>query len=239
VAELVADPNDPGRVFFFRAFAGEESGVWEARGRDVRRVSRDLLPASASLAALRGKDGRTVLLVASSSGIRVSRDGGVHWQAPARPPEGSPIILYGAPFESPVLVTTEGVFGTDDGTIFAPVSGGLRPAGAAQLLADANGDPLIEIRSGETLSYWDGRSWSTRKKAALGGGIFVKAAVDKNSGGYSSLQDVGGTLLWQEGRSRRAFTSPRPALTLASAAQVAGGRVYVGTMGDGLFLFEP
>jgi len=26
---------------------------------------------------------------------------------------------------------------------------------------------------------------------------------------------------------------------LASAAEGAGGRVYVGTMGDGLFLFEP
>jgi photosystem II stability/assembly factor-like uncharacterized protein len=239
VAELVADPNDPTRVFFFRAFAGEETGVWEARGREVRKVSQDALPASASLVAFRGLDGKTLLLVSSSTGVRVSRDLGVHWAAPAQPPEGSPIVLYGAPFDEPVVVTTDGVFQTGDGARFAAVNGGLRPTSSAQLLADRNGDALLELKSGATLSYWDGQSWSTRKKAALGGGIFLKAASDKPAGGYSNLQDVDGTLLWQEGRNRRAFTSPRASLTLASAAQVAGGRVYVGTMGDGLFLFEP
>ena len=171
--------------------------------------------------------------------MRVSRDLGVHWAAPAQPPEGAPIVLYGAPFDEPVVVTTDGVFRTDDGARFTAVAGGLRPTASAQLLADRNGDPLLELKSGATLSYWDGQSWSTRKKAALGGGIFMKAANDKPAGGYSNLQDVDGTLLWSEGRNRRAFTSPRASLTLASAAQVAGGRVYVGTMGDGLFLFEP
>ena len=226
-------------MFFFRAFAGEDSGVWEARGRQVRKVSQDALPAAASFVAFRGREGRTVLLVASSSGVRVSRDLGVHWEAPAQPPEGSPIVLYGAPFEQAVIVTTEGVFRTDDGARFTAVPGGLRPTASAQLLADRNGDALLELRSGATLSYWDGQSWSMRKKAALGGGIFMKAATDNPAGGYSNLQEVDGTLLWQEGRNRRAFTSPRAALTLASAAQVAGGSVYVGTMGDGLFLFEP
>ena len=239
VTELVADPNDPGRVYFFRAFAGEESGVWEATGRQVRKVSRDVLPATASLASFRGPDGRTVLLVASSGGVKASRDGGAHWESPAAPPEGTAIVVYGAPFEAPLVVTTDGVFTTTDGKRFAAVPGGLRAVEAAELLADRNGDPMLEVRSGGALSYWDGRAWSTRKKAALGGGIFIKAGNDKPSGGYSSLWDVDGTLLWQEGRQRRAFTSPRAALMLASAAEVAGGRVYVGTMGDGLFLFEP
>ncbi len=239
VAELVADPNDPGRVYFFRAFAGEETGVWEATGRQARKVSLDALPATASLAAFRGPGGQTVLLVASSAGVKVSRDAGAHWESPSTPPEGAPIVAYGAPFEEPLVVTTEGVFTTADGRRFGPVPGGLRTVEAADLLADRNGDPLVEIRSGSALAYWDGRSWSKRKKAALGGGIFIKASADKPSGGYSNLQDVDGTLLWQEGRSRRAFTSPRAALMLANAAEVAGGRVYVGTMGDGLFLFEP
>jgi hypothetical protein len=238
VSEVVTDPNDPARVFFFRAFAGEESGVWEATGRQVRRVSRDALPASASLAALAAPDGHTVLLVASSSGVLVSRDGGVRWTAPAAAPEGTPIAIFGAVFGDPVLVTTAGVFRTSDGLHFAPVGGGLRRAGSAELLADHSGNPLLEIRSGDLLSYWDGRDWSTKKKALLGGGIFMRG-VEKPAGEYSNLQDVDGMLFWQEGRTRRAYTSPRPALTLASAAQGSDGRVYIGTMGDGLFLFEP
>jgi photosystem II stability/assembly factor-like uncharacterized protein len=240
VSEVAADPNDPDRVFFFRAFGGEESGVWEARGRQVRKVSLDPLPAAASLAAFRGPGGQTVLLVASSSGVLASRDGGVHWSAAAQPPPGKPIILYGDPFGGPVLVTTEGVFRTSDGAHFAAVPDGLRPASSAQLLADRGGNPLLEIRSGDGLAYWDGQSWSSKKKAVLGGGIFKQpSASDKPVGGYSDLQEVNGTVFWQEGRTRRAFTSPRPALTLASAAQTPGGRVYLGTMGDGLFLFEP
>ena len=238
MAELAADPNDPARVYFFRAFAGEETGVWEATGRQVRKVSIDPLPATASLAAFRAPGGRTVLLVATSAGVKVSLDGGAHWQAPAQPPAGTPLVAYGSPFETPLVVTTEGIFASADGTRFAAVPGGLRAIESAELLADPNGGPVVEVRSGTTVAYWDGVSWSTRKKAALGGGIFMQAAA-KPPSDYFTLQEVGGTLLWQEGRSRNAFTSPRDALMLASAAEVAGGRVYVGTMGDGLFLFEP
>jgi photosystem II stability/assembly factor-like uncharacterized protein len=238
VSEFAADPNDAERVFFFRAFAGDETGVWEAKGRQVRKVSLDPLPASASLAALRGPGGKTVLLVAASSGVRVSRDGGARWTAPSEPPRGAPIVLFGDAFGEPVLVTTEGVFRTSDGARFTPVPGGLRPAGAALLMADRGGNPLLEIQSADGLAYWDGQNWTAKKKAMLGGGIF-KAPESKPTGGYTNLQEVGGTLLWQEGRTRRAFTSPRPALTLACAWQAAGGRVYLGTMGDGLFLFEP
>ena len=241
VAELVADPADPSRVYFFRAFAGEESGVWEARGREVRKVSVDTLPAAASLAAFLGRDRRTVLLLASSSGVRVSRDGGAHWSAVESAPRGTPIALFGAPFATPIVVTTEGVFRTSDGgKRFDPVPGGLRPVASAELLADKNGGPMLEVRTAEAMAYWDGESWSTKKKALLGGGIFMQnAAAAKPVSGWSNLQDVGGTLLWQEGSNRRAFTSPRSSLVLAGAAEGGGGRVYVGTMGDGLFLFEP
>jgi photosystem II stability/assembly factor-like uncharacterized protein len=240
VSELAADPNDPERVFFFRAFAGDETGVWEAKGREVRKVSVGALPSSASLAAFRGADGKTMLLVAASSGVRVSRDGGVQWSPAAAPPRGTPIVLYGDAFGEPILVTTEGVFTTADGTRFAPVPGGLRATESAQLLADHGGDPLLELKGVDGLSYWDGQSWSAKKKAKLGGGIFMQStASQKPVGGWSNLQDVDGTLFWQKGKSRRAFTSPRNGLTLASAAQVSSGRVYVGTMGDGLFVFEP
>jgi photosystem II stability/assembly factor-like uncharacterized protein len=241
VAELVADPADPSRVYFFRAFAGEESGVWEARGREVRKVSQDTLPAAASMAAFLGRDRRTVLLLASSSGVRVSRDGGVHWLVPDQPPRGTPIALFGAPFASPVVVTTDGVFRTSDGSgkRFDPVPGGLRSVSSTQLLADQSGGPVLEIKSSDSLAYWDGQNWSTKKKALLGGGIFMQNAAAKPVSGWSNLQEADGTLFWQEGPTRRAFTSPRPSLVLASAAEGGGGRVYVGTMGDGLFLFEP
>jgi hypothetical protein len=210
----------------------------------VRKVSVDPLPASASLAAFRGagSGGRTVLLVAASSGVRVSRDGGVHWASPAasEAPRGAPIVLYGDAFGGPVLVTTEGVFRTADGARFEAVPGGLRPADSAQLLADRGGDPLLEIKTADGFAYWDGQSWSAKKKAVLGGGIFLQgSAAQKPVGGWTNLQDVDGTLFWQKGKSRRAFTSPRNGLTLASAAQVSSGRVYLGTMGDGLFVFEP
>ena len=90
VAEVLADPSEPSRVYFFRAFAGEESGVWEAWGREVRKVSLDPLPVSASLAAFRGRDGKTILLLASSAGVRVSRDGGVHWAPAEKGPPARP-----------------------------------------------------------------------------------------------------------------------------------------------------
>ena len=141
-------------------------------------------------------------------------------------------------------MTAEGIFQTSDGLgrRFEAVPGGLRAVAAAELLADTNGRPLLEVRSGDTLAHWDGESWTTttKKKPRLGGGIFMQnAAAVKPASGWSHLQDVDGTLWWQEGPSRRAFTSPRPALVLASAAAAGEGRVYVGTMGDGLFLFEP
>jgi len=239
VSEIVTDPSDARRVYFFRSFAGDESGVWEASGRDVRKVSREAMPASASLAAVRAPDGRTALIVSSSAGLRVSKDGGARWTAPEEPPAGSPIAMYPTAFGEPVVVTTAGVFRTSDGSRFAAVAGGARPASAAELLADAAGRPLIELRSGDAVAYWDGEAWSGKKKSQLGGGIFMPRSPTKAAGTWSTLQDVDGTLFWQEGPSRRAFTSPRPDLTLAAAASAGGGRVYVGTMGDGIFLFEP
>jgi hypothetical protein len=170
--------------------------------------------------------------------VKVSFDSGAHWQAPAAPPSGTPIVVYGAPFERPVVVTTEGLFTSADGSRFTAVAGGLRTVESVELLADPAGDPVVEVRSGGAVARWDGGAWSSRKKAMLGGGIFLTGSAAPASE-YFSLQEVGDTLLFQEGRSRRAFTSPRPALMLASATAVAGGRVYVGTMGDGLFLFEP
>jgi photosystem II stability/assembly factor-like uncharacterized protein len=239
VADLVADPNDPSRVFFFRAYAGEESGVWEAVGSRVRRVSEDPLPVSAWLAATRDRDGRTALMLASSAGVRVSRDGGARWSAPSESPPGTPVALFGAPFPSPLLVTSAGVFAASDGgRSFRPVPGSPREAVGAEVLAGPDGTPLLEVRSADSTFRWDERTWASRRRALLGGGVFV-AGSGSGVDAYSSVREVGGGLVWREGPRRVALTSPRSGLALASAAAAPGGRIYLGTTGDGLYLFEP
>ena len=239
VSDLVADPNDPSRLFFFRAYGGEESGVWEARGLKVRRVSRDLLPPSASLVAFRDGSGKTVLALSSSSGLRLSRDLGERWISPATPPAGAPIALFGTPFAAPILVTTAGVFRMSvSGEDFVALGGPAAPV-AADLLSDTTGSPLLEVRSSEGLLRWNGQTWMNHRVGLLKGGIFLEERGSSAAGSYSSLQEVGGKLIWEEGGRRLAVTSPRAGLALATAAPAPGGRLYVGTTGDGLFLFEP
>ena len=241
VADLIADPNDPSRVFFFRAYGGDESGVWEAQGTRVRRVSRDALPAAASLAAFRGADGRTVLVLSSFAGVRISRDGGERWSAPGEPPPGVPLALFGSPFVHPILVTSAGVFRTSDvGRDFTPVPGAPATPIGAELLLDGTGSPLLEVRTADGLFRWNGGAWSGRKQGILKGGVFLQQSPGAASTTqYTSLEDQNGTLVWEEGGRRLSVTSPRPGLALATAASVPGGKLYVGTTGDGLFLFEP
>jgi photosystem II stability/assembly factor-like uncharacterized protein len=240
VSDLVPDPNDPSRVFFFRAYGGEESGVWEANGMRVRRVSRDPLPAAASLAACRDRDGKTVLVLSSSAGVKVSRDGGEHWSVPQSPPPGVPIALLGAPFAEPVLVTSSGVFrATSGAAAFPPVLGSPSAPQGAELLVDAGGGPLLEVRTADGVVRWNGTEWTAPRRAILKGGVFLQAVPGSAAVSYSTLQDVDGTLVWEEGGRRLSLTSPRPGLALASAAQAKGGLVYIGTAGDGLFLFQP
>ncbi|MGH9366567.1 MAG: WD40/YVTN/BNR-like repeat-containing protein, partial [Thermoanaerobaculia bacterium] len=241
VADLVADPNDPSRVYFFRAYGGQESGVWVAEGMKVRRVSQDALPPSASLTAFRDAEGRTVLMLASAAGLRLSRDGGVRWTAPAAPPPGAPVALFGAPYRAPLLVTSEGVFHVGDGgQSFTAVGGAPSGLVAAELLAGPDGTPVLEVKTADTDLRWDGRSWSGRRRAVLSGGRFLaESGAASSATAWSSLSEVGGKLVWEEGPRRLALSSPREGLALAAAAAAPGGRIYVGTTGDGLYLFEP
>ncbi len=238
VSDLVADPNDPARLFFFRAYGGEESGVWEARGLKVRRVSRDPLPPAASLVAFRDPAGKTVLALSSSSGLRFSHDLGERWLPPSNPPAGAAVALFSAPFSSPILVTTAGVFRVAGaGKEFVPMGGPATPV-SAELLSDAGGIPLLEVRSAEGVSRWNGQGWNSHRIGILKGGIFQEGGTGA-TGSYSSLQEIGGKLVWEEGGRRLSVSSPRAGLALATAAPAPGGRLYIGTTGDGLFLFEP
>ena len=239
VAELRADPNEPERVYFFRAFAGEETGVWEATGRDVRKVSRDALPASASLAAFRGPGRPNDASRRELDGIegvpRRRRALGL----PGEPPPAladrrlrRSVRCAGRGhdrrrFPDRRRIALRGGAGRDCGR---PGRRSFSPTATATRSSRSGRAP--------TLAYWDGRAWSTRKKAALGGGIFITAST-KPTGGYTNLQDVDGTLFWQEGREPPRLHEPAGGADAGFGRRIAGGRVYVGTMGDGLFLFEP
>jgi hypothetical protein len=198
------------------------------------------LPAAASLAAFKDSTGKTVLLLSSSSGLRLSRDGGERWSAPEAAPPGIPISLFGAPFPAPVLVTSAGVFRvTENGRAFPSVQGSPTAPIAAELLSDGLGSPVLEVRTAEGLQRWNGQAWTGRRIGLLKGGVFLQESAAGATASYSSLEDVAGTLVWQEGSRRLEMTSPRPGLALAAAASAPGGLIYLGTTGDGLFLFQP
>ncbi|HEV8232440.1 MAG TPA: hypothetical protein VGQ75_08830 [Thermoanaerobaculia bacterium] len=241
VSDLIPDPKDPSRVFFFRAYAGGESGVWEAKGMRVRRLSLDSLPPAAALTAFRDPAGATVLLLSSFSGLRISFDGGERWSVPERPPAGTPLALYGTEFGSPVLVTTAGVFRTFDGRGFARLPGSPDAPSSAEILADSFGTAILEIRTADGASRWDGSSWDNRRHAMLSGGKFLDAYHGDREPlpVRTPVREVDGNLVWEESGRRRAVRSPRPGLSIATTLATAEGRLYVGTAGDGLFLFEP
>jgi hypothetical protein len=83
--------------------------------------------------------------------------------------------------------------------------------------------------------------WDARRRALLSGGRFL----DANRGDgvpapvRTPVREVDGNLVWEEAGRRRAVKSPRPGLSIASSFATPEGRLYVGTAGDGLFLFVP
>jgi len=241
VSDLIADPKDPGRLFFFRAYAGGESGVWEAQGMRVRRLSLDPLPPAATLVAFLDPAGATVLMISSFNGLRVSFDGGERWVVPQNAPTGTPLALYGKEFGEPVLVTTTGVFRTADGRSFSAVPGRPSAPSSAELLADGGGSPILEVRTSEGSFRWDGNAWDARRRTLLAGGRFLEAYRGDPAPApvRTPVREVDGNLVWEEAGRRRAVRSPRPGLSIASTFATPEGRLYVGTAGDGLFLFEP
>ena len=151
------------------------------------------------------------------------------------------MALFGTPFEMPILVTSAGVFrAADGGRRFSPVGGSpVLPLGA-ELLVDPSGGAVLEVRTAEGSSRWNGQVWNARRQGVLKGGMFMQQTPGSGPASpYSTLEEKAGTLVWEEGGKRLAVTSPRPGLALATAASAPGGRLYVGTTGDGLFLFEP
>jgi photosystem II stability/assembly factor-like uncharacterized protein len=239
IPDVAADPAEPDRVLFFRAYAGEETGVWEARGTRVRRLSRGTLPAEASLAVARAGGESSVLVLASASGVLISTDGGEDWKAPESPPPGTPLALFGAPFDAPVLVTTDGVFRARDGKSFSRILGAPGGVKNATLLLDGAGEPVLQVRTEESVLRWSGGSWSPVRSSVLKGGIFRGEGPPEPEEAWRTIYEREGVLVWREAGRRLTLSSPAPGLAFSSAVTAPGGRLYVGTTGDGLYLFEP
>jgi hypothetical protein len=97
------------------------------------------------------------------------------------------------------------------------------------------------VKSASGAFRWDGSSWDNRRRTLLAGGRFLDAY--RGDPGptpmKSSVREVDGNLVWEESGHRVSVRSPRPGLSVASALAMPAGRLYLGTAGDGLFLFEP
>ena len=109
-----------------------------------------------------------------------------------------------------------------------------RPAGTGRCSRSRAAGRLLPL--GRALS---GRS---SKRAVLSGGLFLAAGQRRLVGTapWNYLQDVDGQLVWEEGNRRLALTRPaRRTRARDGGRPHAGGRVYIGTAGDGLYLFEP
>ena len=138
-------------------------------------------------------------------------------------------------------MTTAGVFRTTDGKTFNAVPGSPESPTNAELLADGNGTPILEVKMADGVVRWDGASWDNRRRALLSGGKFLAHYRGEIAPApvRSPVKEVDGNLIWEEAGQRRTVRSPRPGLSVASTLAMPHGQLYVGTAGDGLFLFEP
>jgi hypothetical protein len=161
------------------------------------------------------------------------------WKAPKAPPPGAPLALYASPFPEIVLVTSEGAFTTRDGAAFTRVAGSPGSVVSSALLVDGDGDPVLELRAKANVHRWSRGAWTSPKAPGLlKGGIFRDDSVAP-ARTFRSLYEADGTLVWREAGRRMTLSSPAPGLAFSAAVTAPGGRLYVGTTGDGLYLFEP
>ena len=230
VPAVAADPSDPSRVVFLRAYAGVGSGVWEATASGAHQISAQAPPGAFALAAARRPEG-TLWLCASASTLLVSDDGGRAFAPPVKPPSGRILKVFGAPLPDPVVVTDAGVFTTEDGTTFhrAAISGSPHDA---RLVNGPDAAPQLEVTTssgvfrGATVFEGTGRH-------LLSGGIFRSpTAVDAPYFEFSVRQS---TLWLRRGAQSVSLLLPRDALQVSEAMLAGDGSLYVSTMGDGLF----
>ncbi len=234
VPAVAADPSDPSRVVFLRAYAGVSSGVWESDPAGTRQISAQAPPGAFALAAARLPEG-TLWLCASASTLLVSEDGGRVFSPPAKPPSGRILKIFGSPLAAPIVVTDAGVYTTDDGSTFRRASISGAPYDA-RLVNGSDALPQLEVTTtsgvfrGSTVFEGTGRR-------LLSGGIFRSPAATNSPFFEFSVRQS--TIRLRRGEQSVSLLLPRDALQVSAAMLAGDGSLYVSTMGDGLFRWSP
>ncbi len=237
VPALAADPDDPSRVLFLRAYGGMGSGIWESVGDLSRQISSDSPPGAFALSAAR-LGARPLWMCASASALRVSFDGGHHFLAPEKAPGGRILRLFGAPLDQPVVVTDGGVFTTADGTRFDRIAAVTGNPWEADLGRDGSERPALEVRTSSGVYRQSGGAFVQVGRRILSGGMFLKNGGEDSSP-YFRFSVNAGTLTLLHGGSSGSVVLPRDELQVSDAVLAGDGTLYVATIGDGVFLYRP
>ena len=217
--------------------------MWEAKGKGVRRLSVDPLPPSASLTAFRGADGETVLLLSSFSGLRVSR----RRRRPvvrsrSRAGRNSRSRCTARLSASPVLVTTTGLYRTTNGRT-------LRVHPRESRRADERRAPGRRLgrsrssRSARPTALFAGtvrRGTTAGARCCRAGSSSTRTAANRSP--RRSARRSGkskGTWCGRTAGVASPCAARGPVSRSLRRSRRREGRLYVGTAGDGLFLFEP
>ncbi len=237
VPAIAADPSEPSRILFLRAYGGVESGVWETSGGETRQISADSPPGAFALAAA-VVGGRTVWLTASASSLLVSGDSGRRFVPAATPPDGRILKIFGYPLPAPMTVTDRGVFTTADGSTWRRVESIAGAPLDAELVADATGRPELEVRTSSEI-YRGTVRFEMSRRPLLAGGIYRKYDPEAAAHPLFHYDVRDSRLTIQRGAETASLELPRGELQVSDAVIAGDGSLYLSTMGDGVFRYTP
>jgi photosystem II stability/assembly factor-like uncharacterized protein len=237
VPAIAADPADPSRVLFLRAYGGVESGVWEAGGGEPRQISADSPPGAFALAAA-VVGGRTVWVTASASTILVSDDSGRRFLPVSRPPEGRILKLFGSPLPAPFAVTDRGVFTTEDGSSWRRIESVSGTPLEAEVVSDATGRPELEVRT-SSATFRGTAQFEMSRRPLLSGGIYRKYDPEASAHPFFHYDVQESRLTIRRGAETALLELPRGELRVSDAVIAGDGSLYLSTMGDGVFRYTP
>ena len=235
IPALAADPGDPTRVLFLRAYGGVESGVWETAGGAIRLISSDSPPGAFALAAAPVR-GRTLWFTASASNLLVSEDGGHRFVPVPRPPEGRILRVFGAPLPSPIVATDRGVFATRDGLAFERVDSVSGSVIDAEVVSDGAGRPQLEVRTSSGL-FRGTTLFEKSRVPLLSGGIYRTPDPADARNPFLRFDVRDSSLTVRRGGEAASLLLPRAELQVSDAILAGDGSLYLATMGDGLFRY--